>query len=99
MDVRRRLDGEDGVVHMKKEAPLRLNTPQWQGGDRHDYHVWSELLAWLARAASGPVETVPVPEPTPGETLDVQDGVRARAALLRRARAARHAIERHHPDR
>jgi arginase len=73
--------------------------PQWQGGDRHEYHFGSELLAWLAPIASSPVETVPVPEPTPGETLDVEDGVRARAALLRQARAARHAIDRHRPDR
>src|SRR5262245_60493218 len=84
---------------MTTETTLRLNMPQWQGGDRQDYHFGSELLAWLAPVASGPVETAPVPAPTPGETPDVEDGGRGRAALVRQARAARHAIERHHPDR
>lgn len=78
---------------------LRLNLPRWQGGNRPDYHIGSELLAWLAPPAHGPVETVPVPEPLPGETLAEEDGIVARAALLRQARAARQAIERHRPDR
>jgi arginase len=82
-----------------KKGTLRLHMPQWQGGNRHDYRFGSELLAWLAPAADGPVETVPVPQPRPGETLACEDGVLARAALLRQARAARRAIERHRPDR
>jgi len=82
---------------VKEETTLRLNMPQWQGGDRHDYYVGSELLAWLAPVANGPVETVPVPQP--GEALEVAHGVLARAALLRQARAARRAIEKHRPDR
>ena len=81
------------------ESTLRLNMPQWQGGNRHDYRFGSELLAWLAPAASGPVETVPVPEPKPGETLEAENGILGRAALLRQARAARQAIEKHRPDR
>jgi arginase len=76
-----------------------LNLPQWQGGNRHDYYIGAHLLAWLAPPANGPVETIPVPEPTPGETLAVEDGIVARSALLRQARAARQAIEKHHPDR
>jgi arginase len=83
----------------KKETTLRLNMPQWQGGNVHDYYFGSELLAWLAPPANGPVETVPVPEPQPGETLEVENGILGRAALLRQARAARQAIEKHHPDR
>src|SRR5262245_53526119 len=83
----------------KKETTLRLNMPQWQGGNVHDYHFGSQLLAWLAPVANGPVETVPVPEPQPGETLEVENGIVARAALLQQARAARHAIEKHRPDR
>jgi arginase len=83
----------------KKEATLRLNMPQWQGGNRHDYYFGSELLAWLAPPADGPVETVPVPEPRPGETLEVENGIVGREALLRQARAAREAIEKHCPDR
>lgn len=83
----------------RKGTTLRLNLPQWQGGNRHDYYLGSQLLAWLAPAANGPVETVPVPEPRPGETLAVEDGIVARAALLQQARAARQAIERHRPER
>lgn len=83
----------------KQGTTLRLHMPQWQGGNRHDYYVGSQLLAWLAPTARGPVETVPVPEPQPGETLAVEHGIVARAALLRQARAARQAIERHRPDR
>ena len=82
-----------------KETILRLNMPQWQGGNRHEYYFGSELLAWLAPPANGPVETVPVPEPEPGETLEVENGILARKALLRQARAAREAIDRHRPER
>jgi arginase len=82
-----------------KETTLRLIMPQWQGGNVHDYYFGSELLAWLAPVANGPVETVPVPEPKPGETLDVENGIVGRAALLQQARAARQAIEKHRPDR
>lgn len=78
---------------------LRLNMPQWQGGNRHGYHLGSELLAWLAPPAGGPVETVAVPEPRAGETAEAENGLLARGALLRQARAARAAIERHRPDR
>ena len=81
------------------ETTLRLNMPQWQGGNDPGYHFGSQLLAWLAPAAKGPVETVPVPEPKPGETLAVENGILGRAALVRQARAARQAIEKHRPDR
>ena len=83
----------------QQETTLRLHMPQWQGGNRHDYYFGSQLLAWLAPVANGPVETVPVPEPQPGETLEVENGMLARAALLQQARAARQAIEKHRPDR
>ena len=83
----------------KKETTLRLNMPQWQGGNVHDYYFGSALLAWLAPRATGPVETVPVPEPQPGATLDVENGMLGRAALLQQARTARQAIEKHRPDR
>jgi len=83
----------------KKQTTLRLIMPQWQGGNRHDYYFGSQLLAWLAPATTGPVETVPVPEPQPGEILDAENGIVARTALLRQARAARQAIEKHQPDR
>jgi arginase len=83
----------------KTETTLRLIMPQWQGGNRHDYYLGSELLAWLAPPTNGPVETVPVPEPKPRETLEPENGIVGRKALLRQARAARQAIEKHRPDR
>jgi arginase len=58
----------------KKDTTLRLIMPQWQGGNVHNYYFGSQLLAWLAPVANGPVETVPVPEPQPGETLKVENG-------------------------
>jgi arginase len=70
-----------------------------QGGNIHNYYFGSHLLAWLAPPARGPVETIPVPEPQPGETLAVENGMLARGALLQQARAARQAIEKHQPDR
>ncbi|HWQ11587.1 MAG TPA: arginase family protein [Roseiflexaceae bacterium] len=82
-----------------KNATLRLIMPQWQGGNRHEYYFGSQLLAWLAPAATGPVEIVPVPEPQPGETLAAENGIVGRRALLQQARAARQAIEHHRPDR
>jgi arginase len=78
---------------------LRLNMPQWQGGNDAGYHFGSQLLQWLSPAPNGPVETVPVPEPRPGESLAIENGVIARGALLEQARAARRAIEKHMPDR
>jgi arginase len=90
---------EADIMVRGHELTLRLIRPQWQGGNVPDYYFGSELLAWLAPVANGPVETVPVPEPKPGETLEVENGVLGRAALLRQARAARQAIEKHRPDR
>jgi arginase len=73
--------------------------PQWQGGNIQAYHFGAQLLAFLAPPADGPVETVAVPEPEAGEALAVEDGMRARAAVVRQAREARRAIEKHMPDR
>jgi arginase len=78
---------------------LRLDMPQWQGGNMPAYHFGARLLAWLAPAAEGPVETVSVPEPEPGETLSVENGMRGRSAVLRQAREARRLIEQHEPAR
>ena len=80
-------------------STLRLNMPQWQGGNLPAYHFGAELLAWLAPAPQGLVETIAVPEPKAGETLAVENGMRARSAVLRQARAARQAIEKHQPAR
>jgi arginase len=78
---------------------LRLHMPQWQGGNLHDYYFGSRLLAFLAPPPDGPVETIPVPEPKPGEILVVENGILGRGALIRQARAAREAIEKYRPDR
>lgn len=77
---------------------LRLNIPQWQGGDEPAYRFGADLLRWLAPAADGPEETVSVPEPD-GSAAPIDAGIKWRKALLSQARAARAAIERHDPDR
>lgn len=77
---------------------LRLNMPQWQGGDEGAYRFGAELLRWLAPNHDGPEETVAVPEPD-GAVPAIDHGIKSRAALLSQARAARAAIEKHQPDR
>lgn len=42
---------------------LRLVFAQLQGGGLPLYHLGAQLLAWLARAATGPVVTIDVPPP------------------------------------
>jgi arginase len=77
---------------------LRLNMPQWQGGNEPAYRFGAELLRWLAPPHSGPEETVAVPEPD-GSMPPIDRGIKWRESLLSQARAARAAIERHDPDR
>lgn len=77
---------------------LRLIFPQWQGGNNPPYQLGAQLLNWLAPAASGPVEHVPV-EPPDGAPLALERGLVARAALLAQLRAARQLIDKHQPDR
>jgi arginase len=83
----------------KGKTTLRLNMPQWQGGNLPHYYFGAEMLAWLAPPSNGPVETIRVPEPKPEDALRVENGIVGRGVLLRQARAAREAIEKHHPDR
>ena len=45
---------------------LRLNMPQWQGGNEPAYRFGAELLAFLAPPADGPEETIDVPYPEEG---------------------------------
>lgn len=77
---------------------LRLNMPQWQGGDEPAYHFGAELLRWLAPSHDGPEESVVVAG-SDGDAPAMDHGIKSRAALLSQARAARAAIEKHHPDR
>ncbi|MFT3758186.1 hypothetical protein [Thauera sp.] len=58
----------------------------------------AELLRWLAPAHAGPEETVEVPA-ADGQPLPLEQGIKARTALVAQARAARTAIERHRPER
>ncbi|OLS62844.1 arginase family protein [Pseudomonas putida] len=80
------------------DKTLRLLFPQWQGGNNPPYFFGAHLLAWLAPAAQGPVEEVPVIEPD-GQPLPLEDGIVGRAALLRQLRGARQLIDKHQPDR
>ena len=61
---------------------LRLNMPQWQGGNEPAYRFGAELLAFLAPPADGPEETIDVPHPEEGATLQTDAGIVGRAALL-----------------
>ncbi|MEZ5605552.1 MAG: arginase family protein [Burkholderiaceae bacterium] len=80
------------------DKTLRLLFPQWQGGNNPPYHLGARLLAWLAPAAQGPVEEVPVAPPGQ-EPLPLERGLVARGALLQQLRQARRLIDRHRPDR
>lgn len=77
---------------------LRLNMPQWQGGNLEAYHLGGQLLAWLAPKAGGPEATVDIPEPD-GSALPLEDGIVARGALLKQADRAAHILEQEAPDR
>ncbi|CCV15979.1 hypothetical protein MESS4_830199 [Mesorhizobium sp. STM 4661] len=82
------------LMHLR----LRLHMPQWQGGNLAEYHLGSQMLSWLLPPTDGPEETVAIPLAGKG-TLKIEDGILAKAPLLKQARAARVAIERHRPDR
>lgn len=75
---------------------LRLNFPQWQGGNLDAYHFGSQLLAWLAPKAQGPEETVDVAAPDSTEQ-PLQNGILGRSAILGQAASARRLIEKHSP--
>ena len=86
-------------MSIRSGSTLRLNLPLWQGGNRPEYHFGAQLLAWLAPAPEGPVETVAVPEPAPGETLELENGMTGRSVVMRLLKEARWAIEKHSPAR
>lgn len=76
---------------------LRLNLPQWQGGNHPDYRIGARVLAAIAPDPAGPEETVAVPE-ADGDARPVEQGIASRGALLDILAAARSAIARHDPD-
>lgn len=77
---------------------LRLNFVQWQGGGLPLYHFGAQLLGWLALVANGAEFTIDVPAPDDA-TLAVQDGIRARRAILAQADAAMAILRENRPAR
>ena len=73
---------------------LRLNMPQWQGGDRPAYRLGAKVLAAIAPEPQGPVETIAVP-PSARPIRPIDGWITSRAALLDQLNAARSAIVRH----
>jgi arginase len=80
------------------DRTLRLVMPQWQGGNLPAYYFGSQLLAWLAPEANGPVATVEIDPPATAE-LTVENGIIARSALLRQLASAETLIAKHTPGR
>lgn len=76
---------------------LRLNLPQWQGGNNPAYRIGAKTLAAIAPEPLGPVETVNVPAATEGER-PTEDGIVSKSVLLRQLADARAAIDRHNPE-
>lgn len=66
---------------------LRLNFPQWQGGDEPAYEFGARLLRWLAPSHAGPEATVPVPD-ADGSEPPADQGIKWRGTLLSQAKAA-----------
>ncbi len=81
------------------DKTLRLTMPQWQGGNEPAYYFGAQVLEFLAPAANGPAETVPVDDPSQGAKLENESGIVGRAAVVRQTRDARKLIDRHAPDR
>lgn len=76
---------------------LRLLFPQWQGGNNPPYHLGSLLLSYLSPESDGPVESVPVDEPTTQPQAEV-DGITAKPQIIRQLKDAAALIEKHNPD-
>ncbi|WP_145581994.1 arginase family protein [Yersinia vastinensis] len=76
---------------------LRLLFPQWQGGNNPPYHLGSLLLSYLSPESDGPVESVPVDEPTTQPQAEV-DGITAKPQIIRQLKDAATLIEKHNPD-
>lgn len=80
-----------------KSKTLRLQTPQWQGGNNHAYYLGSELLAWLAPKTDNPTEVVPVAFED-DKVLENENGIFGRSEILGQIASARELIEKHLPD-
>lgn len=76
---------------------LRLNLPQWQGGDHPDYGIGARVLAAIAPEALGPEETIAV-DGAEQDQRPIEKGIVSRQPLLDNLAAARSAITRHNPE-
>ncbi|MED3727874.1 arginase family protein [Priestia endophytica] len=74
---------------------LRLLMPQWQGGNNPPYVLGAHLLNWLAPKTNGPFEEVPIDLDS---SLEIEQGIIAKSALLTQARSAKSLIQKHSPD-
>ncbi|MCC8164725.1 MAG: arginase family protein [Planctomycetes bacterium] len=89
---------------MTAKKTLRLVMPQWQGADGgmaypgRVYPLGARLLHFLAPDSEAPTVLVPV-EPYEGLPRPIEDKVAWHSVVLRQARAARHIIDAHTPDR
>jgi len=84
-------------MHKNNRKTLRLVFPQWQGGDNPPYYLGSKMLAWLAPAAEGASEEVPV-APSSGAPQQSEHGIMGRSALNQQIQAAHDIVMRHQPD-
>ncbi|GAK42210.1 putative arginase [Paenibacillus sp. TCA20] len=84
------------MIEVNKKQTLRLLFPQWQGGNNPPYVLGAKLLNWLAPVSSGPYEEVPVNLNT---SIEKEDGIVARTAVLQQARSAKNLIQKHTPER
>src|ERR1700757_1739965 len=91
------MSNSEAAPRVDPKHVLRLNMPQWQGGDRPAYRVGSSVLAAIAPNPQGPVETISVPQPG-NHVRPVAGGIASREALLNQLNAARSAILRHKPE-
>lgn len=82
---------------MSNTTHLRLEFPQWQGGNNPAYGFGADLLAWLAPKAKGPVARVPVSSPD-GTALQAEDGIIGRGAVTAQLEAAREIVAIHAPE-
>ncbi len=82
---------------MSQDKKLRLEFPQWQGGENPPYKFGAELLAWLAPKTRGPVVRVPVPDPD-GSKLENENGIVGRTVLKQQLASAQTLIAEHAPD-
>lgn len=83
--------------HIMTSKTLRLLFPQWQGGNNPPYHLGSQLLSYLSPESDGPIESVPVVEPTTEPQTEV-DGITAKPQIIRQLNDAANLIEKHNPD-